>query len=197
MPVKLVYDKYTISLRRLTTMLETGDTRMIKKHWYCPWFVRNRGYKAIMKDVNNIFGDGDKNQGFDDMNLWLYMDKKRLIIEGALLSVEYEFGCRRCNELYLSATGCPLPELKENATAELKKKLNSTIVRMNSLSKHISEIKEMSEESNDETTTLSRIIEKIGIYWLEQDINRNIMLFEFEDKYKEAIEKAKHIKDAQ
>lgn len=197
MPVKLVYDKYTISLRRLTTMLETGDIRMIKKHWYCPWFIRNRGYKAIMDNVNNIFGNGDKNQGFDDMNLWLYMDKKRLIIEGALLSVQYEFGCERCNELYLSSTGRQLPESKENAIAELKKKLNSTIVRMNSLSKHISEIKEMSEESNDESTTLNGIIEKISIYWLEQPIDRNIMLFEFEAKYKEAVEKAKHIKDAQ
>ena len=186
--MKLTHDKYTITLRRLTMLTEQGRINLVKRYWFCPWFIRNRGYKQLMQQVSIIFGNKEDKEALESHALWLGLNRDRLILDGLKMAVKYKYNDASTKEFYNRVVRRDLPD-KKTALHIIDTKIEGAIKRMNAIAYQMRNNK---DEKTNKGITLNEIIERIESI-IERPIDRELRLFEFEAKYKEALNKVKQL----
>lgn len=186
--MKLTHDKYTITLRRLTMLTEQGRINLVKRYWFCPWSTRNRGYKELMQQVSVIFGNKKDKEALEAYELWLSFNRDELILEGLKLAVKYQYEYRRTELFYKQVIRRSMPA-KMQAINIIDSKINACSKKKNKI-----EDNQTTEQTNNDSKsfTLNEIIERIESI-IERPIDRELRLFEFEAKYKEALNKVKQL----
>ena len=182
----IYHNKYTISLERLSTMIETRNRRLILRYYWLPVRVSRAVYDDFLKEFSKIFNSEEIDFVVETTLDQMALSNKIQIYYPAIFTGLAYTPHPRFRELYKKEFGKEYRNTKD---------LDLIVKKIEFLSKKLREQRAIEQERDkgkrsEGGISFEKIITNVETV-LERPIDRRMKLYQFKFAYDSAVEKGK------
>lgn len=182
--MKLLKDKYTLSLNEVSRMFETGDYSILKRWRWVPGWLLKRHYEIFLADFAQMYNRETVNQLFEDDIMRLKIvnlatNLLPLLYNGLLFTEQPYF-----RELYKNRYGHDYNGIED---------LTAIITEINKLGHRLKVIQSpVAVVQEKESMKFEEVIGYVELI-LERSIDREMKLYQFAYQYRIAVKRAEEM----